>query len=166
MWCKAPRGGLDRRYTNFNDYYYHYWYDFFSFSHVSKNHFHNKGFALSLVLKARDFLTRKWPIRIKLGVIGAYKSAFDMFVRRTGSSWGGRVDGYCNRLRPVSIWSLRSLWSQRSLRKKSSAIIWKPLSCDRSDNDRWDRTFYFGSDCCRCDRWRVVSYDSYDRCDR
>ena len=55
-------------------------------SHVSKNHFHNKGFALSLVLKARDFLTRKWPIRIKLGVIGAYKSAFDMFVRRTGSS--------------------------------------------------------------------------------
>ena len=22
MWCKAPRGGLDRRYTNFNDYYF------------------------------------------------------------------------------------------------------------------------------------------------
>ena len=21
MWCKAPRAGLDRRYTNFNDYY-------------------------------------------------------------------------------------------------------------------------------------------------
>ena len=61
-----------------------------------------------------------------------------MFVRRTGSSWGGRVDGYCDRLSPVSIWSLRSL---RSLRKKSSAIIWKPLSSDRSDNDRWDRTF-------------------------
>ena len=21
MWCKAPRAGLDRHYTNFNDYY-------------------------------------------------------------------------------------------------------------------------------------------------
>ena len=31
-----------------------------------------------------------------------------------------------------------SIWSLRSLRKKSSAIIWKPLSSDRSDNDRWD----------------------------
>ena len=28
-------------------------------------HFHNKGFALSLVLKARVFGTRKWPIRTK-----------------------------------------------------------------------------------------------------
>ena len=26
--------------------------------------------------------------------------------------------------------------------KKSSGIIWKPLSSDRSDNDRWDKTFY------------------------
>ena len=60
-----------------------------------------------------------------------------MFFRRTGSSWGGRVDGYCDRLSPVSIWSLQS---QRSLRKKNSAIIWKPLSSDRSDNNRWDRT--------------------------
>ena len=25
---------------------------------------------------------------------------------------------------------------------QNSAIIWKPLSSDRSDNDRWDRTFY------------------------
>ena len=36
---------------------------------------------------------------------------------------------------------LVSIWSLRSLRKKSSAIIWKPLSSGRSDNDRWDRTF-------------------------
>ena len=49
-----------------------------------------------------------------------------MFVRRTGSSWGGGVDGYFNR-------SLRSLWSLRSLRKKSPAILWKPLSSDRSE---------------------------------
>ena len=39
---------------------------------------------------------------------------------------------------------LVSIWSLRSLRKKCSAIaaiiaiIWKPLSSDRSDNDRWD----------------------------
>ena len=26
--------------------------------------------------------------------------------------------------------------------KKSSVIIWKPLSSDRSNNDLWDRTFY------------------------
>ena len=62
-----------------------------------------------------------------------------MFVRRTGSSWGRRVEGYCDRLSPVSIWSLRSL------RKKSSEIVWKPLSSDRSDNDRWDRTFYISA---------------------
>ena len=29
--------------------------------------------------------------------------------------------------------------------KKNSAIIWKPLSGDRSDNDRWDRTFYISA---------------------
>ena len=63
-------------------------------------------------------------------------------VRCTGSSWGGRVDGYCDRFWPVSMWSLWLLWSLRSLRKKSS-------------DDRWD--------CCRWDHWRVVSYD---RCDR
>ena len=30
---------------------------------ANKTHFHNKGFALSLVLKVRFFKTRKWPIR-------------------------------------------------------------------------------------------------------
>ena len=30
---------------------------------ANKTHFHNKGFALSLVLKVRFFGTRKWPIR-------------------------------------------------------------------------------------------------------
>ena len=29
--------------------------------------------------------------------------------------------------------------------KKSSAIIWKPFSGDRSDNDRYDRTFYISA---------------------
>ena len=29
--------------------------------------------------------------------------------------------------------------------KKNSAIIWKPLSGDRSDNDRGDRTFYISA---------------------
>ena len=30
---------------------------------ANKTHFHNKGFALSLVLKVRFLGTRKWPIR-------------------------------------------------------------------------------------------------------
>ena len=30
--------------------------------YANKTHFHNKGFALSLVLKVRFFGTRKWPI--------------------------------------------------------------------------------------------------------
>lgn len=32
------------------------------YSHGSKTHAHKKGFALSLVLKVRDFVTQKWPI--------------------------------------------------------------------------------------------------------
>ena len=33
------------------------------FNHgANKNHFHNKGFILSLVLKVRFFGTRKWPV--------------------------------------------------------------------------------------------------------
>ena len=32
--------------------------------HANKTHFHNKGFALSLVLKVRFFGTRKWPITL------------------------------------------------------------------------------------------------------
>ena len=32
---------------------------------ANKTHFHNKGFALSLVLKVRFFGTRKWPIRLQ-----------------------------------------------------------------------------------------------------
>ena len=31
-------------------------------SHVNKTHFHNKGFALSLILKVRVFGTQKPPI--------------------------------------------------------------------------------------------------------
>ena len=38
---------------------------------ANKTHFHNKGFALSLVLKVKLFGTRKWPIvkRNRLGFI-------------------------------------------------------------------------------------------------
>ena len=32
------------------------------FNDANKTHFHNKGFALSLVLKVRVFGTQKWPI--------------------------------------------------------------------------------------------------------
>ena len=37
------------------------WNGFFYF-HANKTHFHNQGFALSLVLKVSVFGTRKWPI--------------------------------------------------------------------------------------------------------
>ena len=77
----------------------------------------------------------------------------------------------------VSIWSLRLL---QSLRKKSSAIIRKPLSGDRSDrgdNDRWERIFsisvivvaviagkWFPYD--RCDCWTFFCLsDHSDRSD-
>ena len=33
---------------------------------IIKTHFHNKGFALSLVLKVKLFGTRKWPINLTL----------------------------------------------------------------------------------------------------
>ena len=33
--------------------------------HANKTHFHNKGFALGLVLRGRVFGTRKWPIDIE-----------------------------------------------------------------------------------------------------
>ena len=33
---------------------------------ANKTHFHNKGFALSLVLKVRFFGTRKWPIVLEI----------------------------------------------------------------------------------------------------
>ena len=35
---------------------------------ANKTYFHNKGFALSLVLKVRFFGTRKWPINRKVQV--------------------------------------------------------------------------------------------------
>ena len=41
---------------------------------ANKTHFHNKGFALSLVLKVRFFGTRKWPIA--LCVLELEKSQF------------------------------------------------------------------------------------------
>ena len=31
-------------------------------SHANKTHFHKKDCALGLILKVRDFGTRKWPI--------------------------------------------------------------------------------------------------------
>ena len=41
---------------------------------ANKTHFHNKGFALSLVLKVKLFGTRKWPIRsIEFGQVGVNK---------------------------------------------------------------------------------------------
>ena len=36
---------------------------------ANKTHFHNKGFALSLVLRVRFFGTRKWPIKQRIRVL-------------------------------------------------------------------------------------------------
>ena len=43
---------------------------------ANKTHFHNKDFALSLVLKVRFFRTRKW--RIGLRASCAWLSAFSL----------------------------------------------------------------------------------------
>ena len=40
------------------------------FSHANKTHFHNKGFALGLILKVRVFGTQKWPINRHAFCIG------------------------------------------------------------------------------------------------
>ena len=36
-------------------------------SHANKTHFHQKGCAISLILKVRVFGTRKWPTRFMTG---------------------------------------------------------------------------------------------------
>ena len=69
------------------------------------------------------------------------------------------MDGYCDRLSPVSIFTEK---------KTGSAIIWKPLSSDGSDNDRRDRTFYISAIVVAAiaaiaGEWL---YDHDDRCDR
>ena len=44
--------------------------------HANKTHFHNKGFALSLVFKVRFLGTQKWPISrkpsSKYGYVASY----------------------------------------------------------------------------------------------
>ena len=66
-------------------------------------------------------------------------------------------------------WSLVSIWSLRSLRKKSSAIaaiIRKPLSSDSSDNDRWDIKSSISVIVVAAIAGKWFPYDRYDRCDR
>ena len=53
--------------------------------------------------------------------------------------------------------------------KKGSAIIaiiWKPLSSDRSDNDRWDRTFSISAIVVAAIATIAGKWFPYDRCDR
>ena len=58
---------------------------------ANKTHFHNKGFALSLVLKVKLFGTRKWPIHFG----GGYASLL-------GACLQGASEGYpCVRGIPV-----------------------------------------------------------------
>ena len=46
---------------------------------ANKTHFHNKGFALSLVLKVRFFGTRKWPISL-FSKVKLLSILFNLFV--------------------------------------------------------------------------------------
>ena len=46
------------------------------YSRANKTHFHKKGFALSLVLKARVFGTWKWPIE---GMLEGKRAMFHTF---------------------------------------------------------------------------------------
>ena len=45
---------------------------------ANKTHFHNKGFALRLVLKVRFFETRKWPIGL-ISIADKYSSVSVLF---------------------------------------------------------------------------------------
>ena len=50
------------------------------YSHANKTYFHKKGFALSLVLKVRDFGTQKWPILTNL-VPSPFSAPFHLRLR-------------------------------------------------------------------------------------
>ena len=47
------------------------------YRHANKTHFHKKGCAASLILKARVFGSRKWPIRLEKDVL--YRFLFFFF---------------------------------------------------------------------------------------
>ena len=55
------------------------------------------------------------------------------------------------------------------VKKESSAIIWKPLSSDRSDrsdNDRWDRKRSISVIVVATTAEKWFPYDRYDHCNR
>ena len=56
-----------------------------SYSHADKIHFHQKSFALSLLLKVREFGTRKWPNnKIKLrGLAALFCFSLFLFINIT-----------------------------------------------------------------------------------
>ena len=47
------------------------------YRYANKTHFHKKGCAASLILKARVFGSRKWPIRLEKDVL--YRFLFFFF---------------------------------------------------------------------------------------
>ena len=59
------------------------------YSHSDKTHFHKKGVALSLVLKARYFGTQKWHIIVGLDIM------FRVF-RSKHNRGKGDVQSYCH----------------------------------------------------------------------
>ena len=72
------------------------------------------------------------------------------------------MDGYCDRLSPVSLGSLRSL-----RKKKINDHIWKPLSSNRSENDHREIQLfvYISAIVVAAIAGEWFPYDRYDRCD-
>ena len=55
-------------------------------SHANKSHFHNKGFALGLILIVRVFGTRKWPVAGPVGKNVKFQVLFVLVITERGTS--------------------------------------------------------------------------------
>ena len=74
------------------------------YSHANKTHFHNKGFALGLILKVRVFRTRKWPINRHAFCIGNSMIFSDIW--RKYHQWYFEIV-----IHNLGEWNLRQFWN-------------------------------------------------------
>ena len=74
------------------------------FPHARKNRFHNKGFALGLILKVRVFGTRKWPINRHAFCIGNGMIFSDIW--RKYHKWYFEIV-----IHNLGEWNLRQFWN-------------------------------------------------------
>ena len=106
---------------------------------AKKTHFHNKGFAFSLVLKVRFFGTRKWPTRIALfnlefcraGIkIGVWHNSVDLIdLGRRSFELGSAHEKFGVYIRSKYTFSYLKccVWRSCSWRRRIIAI-WRVLS--------------------------------------